>query len=177
MIRLRILPAVAVLGMLSLGVGAYAVSHPTTGSSGESGTSRGSLAHAQANLQAGQGTKAHARKSASRLTPAARLEKSLRRKAGKHLVAVVVFYSPASALDRLAILEARAGAREADADFAAIDVTRNRAGAELASRHGLRDVPAVLILRRSTKRVMKIVGYVDRAAVAQAVENARRWRF
>ncbi|MDQ3858014.1 MAG: hypothetical protein M3327_06135 [Actinomycetota bacterium] len=174
MMRLRILPAVAVLGMLSLGVGAYAVSRPATGSSGESETSRGSLA--QANLH-GRGTKAHARKSASRLTPAARLERSLRRRAGEHLVAVVVFYSPASALDRLAILEARAGAREADAGFAAIDVTRNRAGAELASRHGLRDVPALLIVRRSTKRVMKIVGYVDRAAVAQALENVRRWRF
>ena len=176
MMRLRILPAVAVLGMLSLGVGAYAVSRPTTGSSGESETSRGSLADAQANLH-GLGTRAHARKSDSPLTPAARLERSLRRRAGEHLVAVVVFYSPASALDRLAILEARAGAREADAGFAAIDVTRNRAGAELASRHGLRDVPALLIVRRSTKRVMKIVGYVDRAAVAQALENVRRWRF
>ena len=177
MMRLRILPAVAVLGMLSLGVGAYAVSRPATGSAGESGASAGSLPRAQASLHAGQGTNAHARTKRPRLTPAARLEQSLRRNAGAHLVAVVVFYSPASALDRLAILEAREGAREADAAFAAIDVTRNRAGAELASRHGLRDVPAILVVRRSTRRVMKIVGYVDRAAVAQAAENARRWRF
>lgn len=173
MMRLRILPAIAVLSLLSLGVGAYAVSRPTMAGAGESGA----VARERAHLGTESGAKGRAQRSRSSRAGAAGLEQKLRRNAVKHLAAVVVFYSPASALDRLAILEARAGAQEARAGFVAIDVTRNRAGAQLASRYGLRDVPALVVVRRSTRRIMKIVGYVDRAAVAQAVENARRWRF
>ena len=171
MMRLRILPAIAVLSMLSLGVGAYAVSRPANGQQNDAAR------NPAPQLTAGRAAKARARRESASRAPYVELERKLRQKAVGPFAAVVVFYSPASSLDRLAILEARAGAQDAGAGFAAIDVTRNRAAGELASRYGLRDVPALLVLRRSTHRVMKMVGYTDRAAVAQAVENARRWRF
>ncbi len=167
--RLRILPAIAVLATLSLGVGAYAVSRPPA--EGTGGPTSGTL------LARAHNSKAAKSRAATRRDPAAALERTLRRNAAEHFVLVATFYSRASELDHLAVLEARAGATESRAGFVAMDVTRNRAAAQLASRYGLRDVPAVLVVRRSTKRTMKMAGYIDRAAIAQAVDNARSWRF
>lgn len=176
--RLRILPAIAVLGLLSVGISAFAFSEPSQNALVETTTESRSA-------NGGQGRLAHNRSKAS--SPARRPVRRdlgpgpfgamLQAKLREQRVVVVLFHSSESMLDRLATLEARAGAEAAGAAFVAVDVSRSREGLALATRHDVRDAPALLILRRATLKTLTVVGYADRETVAQAAENARRWRY
>ena len=97
----------------------------------------------------------------------------LARELERNRVVVAVLYTPGSNVDTLAIAEARAGAQEAGAGFVAIDVYDAKEIAPVAAQYAaLRSAPAVLILERFAGAVTQFAGYVDRATVAQAVDNA-----
>jgi hypothetical protein len=96
----------------------------------------------------------------------------LERKLAKDPVVVVVLYSPDSPVDALATQEARAGAEAAGVGFLAIDVSKEKAAAPLADLYGVREAPALLIFQRGLKIATQIGGFADRETVAQAAENA-----
>ena len=96
----------------------------------------------------------------------------LERKLAKHPVVVVVLYSPDSPVDALATQEARAGAEAAGVGFLAIDVSKEKAVASLADLYDAREAPALLIFRRGLEIATQIGGFADRETVAQAAENA-----
>jgi hypothetical protein len=87
-------------------------------------------------------------------------------------VVVAVLYSPDSTVDKLAIREARAGAKAAKVGFVAIDVYNTREVAPVAAESEVRGAPAVLVFARYEGAVTQIAGWVDRETVAQAADNA-----
>lgn len=88
-------------------------------------------------------------------------------------VVVVLFYAPGSAYDTIQAREARAGAAAAGAGFLAVDVSKDRQVASMAAAFEVRDAPAILVMTRGFKVAVRIEGYADRQAVAQAAANAR----
>jgi hypothetical protein len=96
----------------------------------------------------------------------------LERKLAKDPVVVVVLYSPESPVDALATQEARAGAEAAGVAFLAIDVSKEKAAASLADLYDAREAPALLIFQRGPKIATQIAGFADRETVAQAAQNA-----
>ena len=96
----------------------------------------------------------------------------LARALDRHDVVVAVLYSPDAAVDRLSILEARAGASLARAGFVAIDVYDAKEVAPLAAQYAVRGAPSVLVLTRGEGAVTHFGGWVDRETVAQAADNA-----
>jgi hypothetical protein len=96
----------------------------------------------------------------------------LERKLGKHPVVVVALYSPDSAVDALATREARAGAQAAGVGFLAVDVTDEAAVSPLTTLIDAREAPALVVFQRGLEIATLIGGYVDRETVAQAAENA-----
>ena len=92
-------------------------------------------------------------------------------------VVVVSLWAPGSSTDELADREARAGAQLAGATFVRIDVTRQREVAPLTAKLGLLADPAVLVYGpRSVTPDVRLDGFADREAVAQAAENVRQRR-
>jgi hypothetical protein len=96
----------------------------------------------------------------------------LARELQRHRVVVAVLYAPDSPVDRLAILEARAGAELAEAGFVAIDVYDVKEIAPVAAQYAIRGAPAVFVFTRPEGAVTQFPGWVDRETVAQAVDNA-----
>jgi hypothetical protein len=88
-------------------------------------------------------------------------------------VVVVLFYAPGSSYDTLQAREARAGAAAGGAGFLAVDVSRDRQVSSLAAAFGIRDAPAILVVKRGYRVAVRINGYADRETVAQAAANAR----
>jgi hypothetical protein len=158
-LRLRVVLPVAVLGILGLGVGAFA----TTRNAPDDG---GPLPPATSTATA----KPKPPKEPKQEPPRSALEAALR----KHNVVVVLFHAPGDDYDTIQTRETRAGALAAGAGFLAVDVTRNKKVAELAAEYGVRDAPATVVFKRGPKVVYSVAGYMDRAAVAQAAANARR---
>jgi hypothetical protein len=99
-------------------------------------------------------------------------DSELTRALKRDAVVVAVLYSPDSTVDRLAIREARAGAKAVDAGFVAIDVYNTREIAPVAAESQVRSAPAVLVFARYEGAVTQIAGYADRETVAQAADNA-----
>lgn len=91
----------------------------------------------------------------------------------KYRVVVVVFYSPESALDGTAVLEARAAALTTNAGFVPVDVTDEKQVAAIAVGYEVVGSPTVLVISRGPKLRSEFTGIVDRVTVAQAVTNAR----
>ena len=97
-----------------------------------------------------------------------------------HSVVVVALVSPGSAVDRLTLAEARAGATDAHAGFASISVGRNAqvqalstlVGASVDPQNRLLDAPAVLVFKRPRTLYVRLNGYVDAATIEQAAINA-----
>jgi hypothetical protein len=87
---------------------------------------------------------------------------------------VVVFYRPDGGVDAASVFEARAAALEVHAGFLPVNVRRNAAVSELASKYDVRSSPAVLVFVRGPKLVAHFDGFVDRKTVEQAVTNALR---
>jgi hypothetical protein len=88
-------------------------------------------------------------------------------------VVVVLFYAPGSSYDTIQAREARAGAAAAGVGFLAVDVSRDREVSSLAAAFGIRDAPAILVVKRGFRVAVRINGYADREAIAQAAANAR----
>jgi hypothetical protein len=163
-LRLRVLLPVAILGILGLGIGAFA----TTRSAPET-----SNADAVAvRIAAKQNTKTQkpskpANKPSSQVSP---LEGALR----KHSVVVVLFYAPGDDYDTIQARETRAGALAAKAGFLALNVTKNQQVAALAAGYDVREAPATLVFTRGPRVAYRVAGYMDRQAVAQAAADAHR---
>jgi hypothetical protein len=167
-LRLHVLLPVAVLGILGLGVGAFATTRhaPATNDAD-------AIAARIAAKRTADNTKHHTQKvgqpkqqAGPKLTP---LEDALR----KHSVVVVLFYAPGDDYDTIQTRETRAGALAVNAGFLALNVNANHQVSALVARYEVRDAPATLILRRGPRVVYRVAGYMDRYAVAQAAANAR----
>jgi hypothetical protein len=165
-LRLHILLPVAVLGLLGLGVGAFAM-----GKSPATSTNADAIAARIAQKQAAKDPNGKPVSTKPKPKPAASLS-PLDRQLRAHRVVVVLFYSPGDDYDTLQTRETRAGALDAKAGFLALNVTRDSQVAELAAQYDVRDAPATLIFRRGPQIAYRVAGYLDRAAVAQAAFNA-----
>jgi hypothetical protein len=91
-----------------------------------------------------------------------------------HGVVVVSLYADEASVDRLARREARAGARDARAGFAALDISDERIAKALAQRAKQLTAPDVLVFRRGDGVVARFHGFADRALVAQLASSAVR---
>ena len=116
----------------------------------------------------------HVRPAAPKLKLDPTLPAPLRKALSRSRVVVAVLYAPDVPGDSEAVSEARKGAQAAHVGFTVLNV-RNEAIARAVARQvqGVTD-PAVLVIRRPGTVALKIDGFVDAAAVAQAAANARR---
>lgn len=92
-----------------------------------------------------------------------------------HHIVVVSIYSADSNVDAISVAEARAGATKAGAGFVLVNVLDNSIAGPLTALlpgGGLLPDPGILIYRAPGNVAMRIDGFVDRDAVAQAVANA-----
>jgi hypothetical protein len=93
----------------------------------------------------------------------------------KHHIVVVSIYNPNSDVDAISVAEAHAGATEAGAGFLLVSVLDNSLAGPLTALlpgGGLLPDPGILIYRSPGNMAMRIDGFVDRDAVAQAASNA-----
>jgi hypothetical protein len=169
-LRLQVLLPVAVLGILGLGVGAFATTRNAPSTSDADAIAARIAAKQKAHTTTTTATTPakpakppeHA---APKLTP---LEQQLR----AHRIAVVLFYAPGDDYDTIQTRETRAGALAVKAGFLALDVTKNSKIAALAAEYDIRDAPATVIFLRGPRVFYRVAGYMDRAAIAQAAANA-----
>src|SRR5215207_5551936 len=89
-------------------------------------------------------------------------------------VVVVGLHDPDSALDQMALAEARAGARAAGAGFVAINVFAESQSRPLLELLGALENPGILVYRRPDVLFARMSGFADSETVAQAAANARR---
>jgi hypothetical protein len=119
-----------------------------------------------------QPTKAkHVHRAAPKLNLDPTLPVPLRKALSHSRIVVAVLYAPDVPGDSEAVSEARKGAHAAHVGFTVLNV-RNEAVARAVARQvqGASD-PAVLVVRRPGTVALKIDGFVDAAAVAQAAAN------
>ena len=89
-------------------------------------------------------------------------------------VVVVGLHDPDSALDQMALAEARAGARAAGAGFVAINVFAEGQSRPLLELLGALENPGILVYRKPDVLFTRMSGFADSETVAQAAANARR---
>jgi hypothetical protein len=89
-------------------------------------------------------------------------------------VVVVGLHDPDSALDQMALAEARAGARAAGAGFVAINVFAEGQSRPLVELLGALENPGILVYRKPDVLFARMSGFADSETVAQAAANARR---
>jgi hypothetical protein len=89
-------------------------------------------------------------------------------------VVVVGLHDPDSALDQMALAEARAGARAAGAGFVAINVFAEGQSRPLLELLGALENPGILVYRKPDVLFTRMSGFTDSETVAQAAANARR---
>jgi hypothetical protein len=89
-------------------------------------------------------------------------------------VVVVGLHDPDSALDQMALAEARAGARAAGAGFVAINVFVEGQSRPLLELLGALENPGILVYRKPDVLFARMSGFADSETVAQAAANARR---
>jgi hypothetical protein len=87
-------------------------------------------------------------------------------------VVVVPVYSGTSKSDRVAVAQARVGARKVGAGFVPLNVLDEDTARELQPFAGTASAPAMLIVKRPGKIVTRFDTRVDSALVAQAARNA-----
>jgi hypothetical protein len=169
-LRLQVLLPVAVLAVLGLGVGAFATTR-----NAPSGTSNADAIAARiaAKQKEKQGTTTPAKPAKPSKPPnSGPTQTPLARALTQHRVVVVLFYAPGADYDAIQTREARAGAIEAHAGFLALNVRQNGQIAALAAEYDIRDAPATVIFKRGPSVVYRVMGYLDRDAIAQAAANA-----
>jgi len=91
-----------------------------------------------------------------------------------HRVVVLSLYDPASAVDKIAVAEAREGARAAGVGFVALNVFAETQSRPLVELLGTLESPSILVYRRPDVLFARIGGFADHETVAQAAANARR---
>ena len=89
-------------------------------------------------------------------------------------VVVIGLHDPDSALDQMALAEARVGARAAGAGFVAINVFAEAQSRPLLELLGALENPGILVYRRPDVLFARMSGFADSETVAQAAANARR---
>jgi hypothetical protein len=89
-------------------------------------------------------------------------------------VVVVGLHDPDSALDRMALAEARAGAKAAGVGFVAINVLAESQSRPLLELLGALENPGILVYRKPDVLFARMSGFADSETVAQAAANARR---
>jgi hypothetical protein len=93
----------------------------------------------------------------------------------QHKVVVVSIYNPNSDVDAIAVAEAHAGAVKAGAGFLLVSVLDNKTAGILTALlpgGGLLPDPGVLVYRSPGDLALRLDGFHDRDAVAQAATNA-----
>jgi hypothetical protein len=89
-------------------------------------------------------------------------------------VVVVGLYDPASAVDKISLDEARAGAKAAGVGFVAINVFAEAQSRPLVKLLGALENPGVLVYRKPDTLFARFSGFADGDTVAQAAANALR---
>jgi hypothetical protein len=89
-------------------------------------------------------------------------------------VVVVGLHDPDSALDQMALAEARTGAQAAGAGFVAINVFAEAQSRPLLELLGALENPGILVYRKPDVLFARMSGFADSETVAQAAANARR---
>jgi hypothetical protein len=174
-LRLQVLLPVAILGILGLGVGAFA----TTRSGPATSDADAIAARIAAKQRAAEPEKPKKQKKTNPNpnpdpgTQPGPKTTLLQDALQKHAVVVVLFYAPGDDYDTIQTRETRAGALAAHAGFLALDVTQNARVSAIATQYEVREAPATLVFKRGPKLVFRAEGYMDREAIAQAVANAR----
>ena len=155
--------------------------HATTTAGATSAHRAAALAAAAAEVKAEARAKAKA--AAARRAAARRgnlvdadLPEPLAWQLSQHKIVVVSTYDPQSAVDEISVAEAHAGAAEAGAGFLLVDVLNNAVAGLLTGilpNGGLLPDPGVLIYRAPGTLALRIDGFVDRDAIAQAVADVQ----
>ena len=115
----------------------------------------------------------HVRPAARKLKLDPTLPAPLRQALAHSRVVVAVLYAPDVPGDSDAVAEARKGAKAAHVGFAVLNVRNETIARAVAVQvQGATD-PAVLVVRRPGTVALKIDGFVDAAAVAQAAADTR----
>ena len=102
------------------------------------------------------------------------LPRVLKAALAQNRVVVVGLYDPDSAVDRISLDEARAGARAAGVGFIAVNVFAEAQSRPLVKLLGALENPGVLVYRRPDRLFARFSGFADGDTVAQAAANARR---
>ena len=105
----------------------------------------------------------------------AQLPQALQWQLAHHKVVVVSFYNPSSEVDAISVAEAHAGATDAGAGFLLVSVLDNKVAGILTALlpgGGLLPDPGVFVYRAPGNVALRLDGFADRAAVAQAATNA-----
>jgi hypothetical protein len=105
----------------------------------------------------------------------AQLPQALQWQLAHHKVVVVSFYNPSSGVDAITVAEAHAGATAAGAGFLLVSVLDNKVAGILTALlpgGGLLPDPGILVYRAPGDVALRLDGFADRDAVAQAATNA-----
>ncbi len=105
----------------------------------------------------------------------ASLPQPLQWQLSQHKIVVVSIYDPQSDVDAISVAEAHAGATAAGAGFLLVNVLDNSLAGLLTGvlpGGGLLPDPGVLIYRAPGTLALRIDGFADRDAIAQAAANA-----
>jgi hypothetical protein len=89
----------------------------------------------------------------------------------KERVVVAALFAPGGR-DLAAVEQARTGARETGAGFAAVNVLREGNAGAVEKLVGAVSAPSVLVFKRPGKVVFRFEGYADATTVAQAAHDA-----
>jgi hypothetical protein len=105
----------------------------------------------------------------------AQLPQTLQWQLAHHKIVVVSIYNPRSEVDAISVAEAHAGAVDAHAGFLLVSVLDNSVAGILTALlpgGGLLPDPGVLVYRAPGEVAVRLDGFADRDAVAQAATNA-----
>ena len=105
----------------------------------------------------------------------ATLPQALQWQLAQHKIVVVSIYDPKSDVDAISVAEAHAGAVDAKAGFLLVNVLNNSLAGLLTGvlpGGGLLPDPGVLIYRAPGTLAIRIDGFADRDAIAQAAADA-----
>jgi hypothetical protein len=185
--RFRIYAAVALTGLFVVGGGLFFISHSSSSSAASvhqikplhpHARTRVALAPPKVTMTKAQ-TKA-SKKLGRRPAVIAGVPTPLADALKRHSVVVLALVAPNSQVDGLTFAEAKAGAADAHAGFATIDVGNNAQvealsallGTSADAQNRLLDAPAVLVFQKPQALYVRLNGYVDASTVEQAAVNA-----
>src|SRR5881396_1075273 len=185
--RFRIYAAVALTGLFVVGGGLFFISHSSSSSAASvhqikplhpHARTRVALAPPKVTMTKAQ-TKA-SKKLGRRPAVIAGVPTPLADALKRHSVVVLALVAPNSQVDGLTLAEAKAGAADAHAGFATIDVDDNAQvealsallGTSADAQNRLLDAPAVLVFQKPQALYVRLNGYVDASTVEQAAVNA-----